>query len=446
MGSNALTQTGLIVLCLVLSAAFSACETAVTTLGRTRTTRMLEAGDWTSRAIRLWAERPREVLITILICNNIVNISASAIATTLAQSLLSEFAATIPWLDPVGVAVFVMTLLLLTFGEITPKTVARDRAESLSPVLMSVVRPFYTLVYPITRFFVLLTDTIGGESDENSVKEEDIEHLVRLAKQDGNLDSERERLLRSVFAFTETQAREVMVPRTDIDFIPCDIALDVLLTRIVNGAHSRMPVYEGNTDNIVGLCYARDLLQFVNARDKAANFDLRRYLRPAKFVPETKPISQLLGEMQQQRIHMSIIVDEFGGVSGLVTLEDIIEQFFGDIQDEFDREEEWMQVLPTGGWRVDARLNFDEFLELIKYEDPSEFEAEDFDTLGGYIAMKTGMIDARGHAFEDLGHRFTVVDATARRIKWVRVEPIQPPAADARLGNSGEFRGLLTQE
>lgn len=440
------SQILLIVLFLVLSALFSACETAVTALGRTRTSRLLERNDWMSRSIRLWAENPREVLITILICNNIVNVSASAFATTVAQRLLDGTSWAPEWLDPVGAAVFVMTMLLLTFGEITPKTLARDRAELFAPVLMTLVRPFYTVFWPATRVFAALTDSIGDAPEPTLVKEEDIEHLVRLAKQDGSLDAERERLLRSVFGFTDTQAREVMVPRTDIDFIDADTPLETLLERIVGGAHSRMPVYEGGVDNIIGLCYARDMLQFVQGVRNDETFDLRRYVRPAKFVPETKPISQLLGEMQQQRIHMAIVVDEFGGVSGLVTLEDIIEQFFGDIQDEFDREEEWVQVLPGGSWRIDARLHFDEFLELINHEDTEEFEGDDFDTLGGFIAKKTGMIDARGHAFEDLGFRFTVVDATARRIKWVRVEPATPPETEGASADGAGPAVSLHQE
>jgi putative hemolysin len=422
---NVVGQSLAIVVCLACSALFSGCETAVTSLGRAKTQRLIEAGGSGGNALRRWAERPSEVLISILICNNIVNITASALATSVSQSLLGGLVGLPAWLNPVAVAVGVMTLLLLTFGEITPKTFARDHAESLAPTMMWLMKPFFFVSRPFTIAFGWFTDLISRGSDATTshlVREEDIEHMVRLAKIDGSLNAERERLLKNVFAFTDTHAREIMVPRTDIQFISSDTTLDALLERIIGGAHSRMPVYEGSTDNVIGLCYARDLLKFVKGYRTNESFELRKHLRPPKFVPETKPISQLLAEMQQQRVHMAIIVDEFGGVSGLVTLEDIIEQFFGDIQDEFDREEEWVQPQPDGSWRIDARMNFNEFLELIEVD--AALDDEDFDTLGGFIAQRTGVIDAKGHAFEELGYRFTILDATPRRIKWVHVQSV----------------------
>lgn len=427
-----------ILACLAASAMFSACETAVTSLGRAKTTRIIEAGGRGGHAMKRWANHPSEVLISILIGNNIVNITASALATSLSQSALQNATSLPDWLDPVAVAVGVMTLLLLTFGEITPKTLARDNAESVAPTLMYLMGPVFFVTRPLTLVFSWFTDrfsraTAGGP-DNFVVKEEDIEHMVRLARQDGSLNTEREKLLRTVFEFTETMAREVMVPRTDIQFISADTPLDDLIQRIIGGAHSRMPVYEGSTDNVIGICYARDMLKFVRGYDHSQTFDLRKHLRPPKFVAETKPISQLLSEMQQQRVHMSVIVDEFGGVAGLVTLEDIIEQFFGDIQDEFDREDEWIQRMPDGSLRIDARLNFGDFLETIGID--THPDDEDFDTVGGFVATRLGVIDARGQSFVEFGHLFTVVESSPRRIRWVRVEAASPSDLE-RSGASG---------
>jgi putative hemolysin len=425
--SDVFNQTLAIIVCLACSAMFSACETAVTSLGRAKTTRIIETGGRFGRAMKRWAERPSEVLISILICNNIVNITASALATSLSQAALQNTNFLPPWLDPVAVAVGVMTLLLLTFGEITPKTLARDNAEVLGPVLMFMMIPFFFVSRPLTAIFGWFTDRVSratsGGVDSFVVKEEDIEHMVRLARQDGSLNNEREKLLRTVFEFTETMAREVMVPRTDIQFISADTPLDDLIQRIIGGAHSRMPVYEGSTDNVIGICYARDMLKFVRGYDHSQPFDLRKHLRPPKFVAETKPISQLLSDMQQQRVHMSVIVDEFGGVAGLVTLEDIIEQFFGDIQDEFDREDEWVQHMPDGSLRIDARLNFGDFLETIGID--TRPDDEDFDTVGGFVATRLGVIDAHGRSFVEFDHLFTVVESSPRRIRWVKVEPAE---------------------
>ncbi|MBU6160352.1 MAG: hemolysin family protein [Myxococcales bacterium] len=438
-----INQALAIVACLACSAMFSACETAVTSLGRAKTTRLIEAGGKTGRAMKRWSERPSEVLISILICNNIVNITASAVATSLSQAALQSANFLPPWLDPVAVAVGVMTLLLLTFGEITPKTLARDNAESVAPALMYLMGPFFFVSRPLTLIFSWFTDRVSsatsGGTDSFLVKEEDIEHMVRLARQDGSLNIEREKLLRTVFEFTETMAREVMVPRTDIQFIAADTPLDDLIQRIIGGAHSRMPVFEGSTDNVIGICYARDMLKFVRGYDHSQAFDLRKHLRPPKFVAETKPISRLLSEMQQQRVHLSIVVDEFGGVAGLVTLEDIIEQFFGDIQDEFDREDEWVQKMPDGSMRIDARLNFGDFLETIGID--THPDDEDFDTVGGFVATRLGVIDAPGESFVEFDHLFTVVESSPRRIRWVRVEPVTNTDAD-RTASTGAVPSL----
>jgi CBS domain containing-hemolysin-like protein len=441
MPEGVLFQASAVVACLIISALVSACETALTSLSRSSIGRIQESSERARSSIQPWVDRPRHVLISILILNNLVNITASALATTLAQTLLHDAGQAFPWLSPVAVAVGVMTLLLLTFGEITPKTLARTHAESAAPVLLWILRPVMFVITPFTLVFAAVTEAMApqqpGETD--TVSEQDIEMLVRLARKDGQLSGLRERLLRSVFSFTDTTAREVMVPRTDVESIPVDISFDALMSITIGGAHSRLPVYEGTIDNVIGLCYVRDLLQIVRNGRSHEPFELRRHLRPARFVPESKPISAVLADMQQYRIHMAIVLDEFGGMAGLVTLEDIIEQFFGDIQDEFDREEEWMLAQPDGSWRVDARHNFSEFADHIGLD--ADVEDEDFDSLGGFIAKHTGTIDARGQSFDAYGFQFTVVDATARRIRWVRVQRLRPqdtaapaPAEEAQEG------------
>lgn len=406
--------------CLVLSAYFSGTETALTSLSPAHARRIMERGGLGSALLARWAEEPLRVLTTILIGNNIVNVAASALATAVSQQLLASGGQSAAIINPVAAAVGVMTLLLLTFGEITPKTLARIHAERIAGPAMLLLMPFHLLFRPVAWIFLKLTRALAGKEHDRVmpfVREEDIEFLVRLGRTEGSISSDRERLLRSVFEFTDTTAREVMVPRTDVVAVPSDAPEAELMERILAAGHSRVPVYEEHIDNIVGLCYAKDLLRFVGQRKGDEKFDVSRYLRRANFVPETKPISELLREMQENRIHMAIVVDEFGGFSGIVTLEDIIEEFFGDILDEYDVEPSWSEPLGEGDWKLDARIHLDEVGELFGVEFPEE---EDLDTLGGFLSKVMGEVANVGAIVEAHGVRFTVLEADARRVRSVR--------------------------
>lgn len=411
-----------IAVCLVLSAVFSGSETALTSLTRANTRQLLDAGG--NRALRLWADRPLEVLVTILIWNNIVNVTASAIATRLAEAALGSIGVALPWLNPIAVAVGVMTLLLLTFGEITPKAIAKSQARVVAPWAMRTLQPFYFVSWPVMRVFLEVTRFVhritGTEPDEDSpIREEDIEFLVRLGRREGTLTGERERLLRSVFEFTDTVTRDVMVPRPDVTFVSCEATHDDLLDVVVRRGHSRMPVYETTVDNVVGIVHARDLLVWQKERAGNEVFNLRKLMRPAKFAPDTKPISELFAELQTARTHLAIIVDEFGGVCGIVTLEDIFEQFFGDIQDEFDHEEEWVTTEADGTLTVDARMHITDFGDIMGLELDDD---DEYDTLGGFVVKQTGDIARVGTIVTQWGLRFTVVAAEKRRIRKVHVE------------------------
>lgn len=421
-----LAETLGIVVCLVLSAVFSGSETTLTALSQTRTRQLLESGGRPAAVLRRWLEEPSAWLTSILIGNNIVNVAASALATSVAQQVLGEWAGQeAAWVSPLAVAVGVMTLLLLVFGEITPKTLARAHHERLAVVVLYVLTPWYVVSWPVTRVFMLLSNRVGRwtntELDGGAphVREEDIEYLVRLGREEGSISSDRERMLRSVFEFTDTTAREVMVPRTDVVALPRQATGKEVLEVVLDAGHSRLPVYDGSIDNIVGLFYAKDLLRLISARPIDADFDLRRSLRQANFVPETKLISELLREMQENRIHMAIVVDEFGGFAGIVTLEDIMEEFFGDILDEYDVESDWLEEGPDGRWRVDARINMEELGEVLGITIEEE---EDIDTLGGYLTKELGEVPRAGAVVDAWGLRMVIEEADARRVRRVLIE------------------------
>lgn len=419
--------------CLVASAFFSGSETALSSVPPIRVRQLIEERGRQGSPLKLWEDKPVYVLYTILIWNNIVNVTASALASQVAEDVMSGLAPGLQIVSPVALAVGAMTLLLLTFGEITPKGLARANAERVVLPVIVILRLFYWLSYPITSGFVRLTTYIGrvsGSSMEpaSSVREEDIEYLVRLARRDGVIETERDRMLRSVFDFSDIPARSVMVPRIDMDCIADNTQLEDLVDRFIAEGHSRLPVYHDSTDNIIGLVYARDILREMNRRAATAEaFSIKNCLREARFVPETKPISRLFAEMQKERVHMVILVDEFGGVSGLVTLEDIIEQFFGDIQDEFDAEDEWIQHISATNIRFDGRVALPEVLQHIGVEAMNEEETDehdDVDTLAGWISKVTGTVARRDTVVEGWGWRFRVVEGDARRIRWVQAEPM----------------------
>ena len=408
-----------IVICLLASAFFSSSETALTSLSGPQAQKLFE--ERSASSLKLWLERPIQVLTTILIGNNIFNITASALATDLANRLLEGTPAS-DWAIPVAVGV--MTFLLLTFGEITPKAIAKRMYKRLSTPMMSMLRVPFVLFYPLTLAFSRMTHGImrmlGNDPTARApfVTAEEIEYMIDLGSREGTFSEDRERMLRSVFEFNDTQVREIMVPRTDAVFLNVDMSLEQIVTTLESCGHSRIPVYEGGVDNIVGIFYAKDLIKLVGRASKV-DFGIRRFLRKPFFIPASKRIADLFSEFQRQRIHMAVVVDEFGGTDGLLTLEDIIEEFFGEIQDEYDIEPEQLLPISDTLLRADARVPIYEIEDYFDVELP---EKEDYETLGGFLLSQSGVVPDQGEemAWEDL--IFRVLEADEKKVITVEIE------------------------
>ncbi len=322
--------------CLVCSAFFSGSETALTSLGRATTQRLLHDGGKSARPLELWAESPSAVLTTILIYNNLVNITASALATEVAHRLMSGVDA--PGISPVAVAVGVMTLLLLTFGEIVPKSLARTHAERIAVPLIRVIRPLHVLVTPLTATFVALARALGAtDSKEPIVNEADLGWLIDLGEAEGSISDEQAKLLQSVFELDDQIASEVMVPLDRVVSVPVDTPLPQLLRVLVAAGHSRIPVHAGEPRNVIGVCYAKDVLRHLAEQGLDGQFNVRQLARPAEHVAQDKRIDELLREMQERRVHLAMVVDSTPTVIGVITLEDIIEELIGEVYDEHDR-------------------------------------------------------------------------------------------------------------
>ncbi|MFU8805424.1 MAG: hemolysin family protein [Bradymonadaceae bacterium] len=422
-----------IFICLVLSAFFSSSETALTSLTEAQTQRLIDEKG--AKSLQLWLDKPIAVLTAILIGNNIFNITASALATSMAVRLLGGTGAA-AWAIPAAVGV--MTFLLLTFGEITPKTIGRLRHQDVARGVMFFLRLPYFLFMPLTIFFTNLSEwqmrLIGSGSEERTgsfVTAEEIQYMIDIGSRDGQFSEDRERMLRSVFEFPDTVVREIMVPRTDMVAISEEMEFDEILKVLLQCGHSRIPVYHETIDELVGVFYAKDVIGLMATGE---SFDIHRFLRKPYFVPESKRITDLMAEFQGQRIHMAIVVDEFGGTAGIITLEDIIEEFFGDIQDEYDIEPSQLVELDENTVRADARIPIYELEEYFDIELP---EHPDYESLGGFLMSQSGTVPAPGDEIFWSNLVFRVVEADAKRVITVEIEKLD-------LSEAGEADELVS--
>lgn len=419
--------------CILASAFFSGSETALTTLNEAKVHQLIELHGQKATPLRLWLERPNRVLTVILLGNNLVNILASALATEVAGSYFQN--------SSLGIAVGVTTFLVLVFGEIVPKTYAKHNSERLALAAIHVVRLLLFAFYPvvlllvgISRFIVRLT---GGRLSppDFAVTEQDIEFLIGLGRREGVLEVEEEQMLHSVLEFSDTVVREVMVPRTNVTAISVDIDRETLLRSIIDAGYSRVPVYEGSLDNVIGLIHAKDLLRELSNGEQT--LDLRALLRPVYYVPETMKISDLLKEFQRRKTHLAVVVDEYGGTAGIVAMEDLIEELVGEIHDEYDVEENRFRSLGEGHYLADARIPVDELGELLGIRFP---ENDSYDTLGGFLIQLRGDLPRVDDRQVWSGLEFIVREADERRL--LKIEVITPTSGETEEDASEEEPSL----
>ncbi len=398
---------------LFLSAFFSGSEIALFSSNKIRIRKLMEEGNKSAEVVNWLLEHPNRLLATILVGNNIVNISATVLATSLAINLFGS--------TGLGIATGAMTFLILVFGEITPKGFAAKNAERIALI---VARPMYLLVnllFPLVRFLTMLTNfmikAIGGEPKEVSpfITEEEIKMLVEMGEEEGVIEREEKEMINSVFEFGDKNAREVMIPRISMDAIDVNSTLEEALKAALKTRHSRLPVYEGSMDNIVGMLHSKDLLHYI--RERRYESTVREILRPVHYVPENKRLDDLLKEFQKTKTHMAIVVDEYGGTAGLVTLEDILEEIVGEILDEYDAVETNIQVLDERTALVEAKTSVGEVNEALSINLPED----EFDTLGGLVFNRFGKVPAPGDKVEIDGITLLVEKMRGRQIAKVKI-------------------------
>ncbi|MFN7133827.1 MAG: hemolysin family protein, partial [Myxococcales bacterium] len=349
-------------------------------------------------------------------------IGSGAIATELAGKIGTPYS--------VALATGVMTFLVLTFCEVIPKTMAKRNAASVAQGVGPVVLLLYYLLYPatwcLTRMTRAMMRLFGTDAQPMApaVTGAEIEYLIDLGSRQGVLDDVKRQLLNSVLEFADLLVREIMVPRTRVIGIEKSASFEEIMKVVRDSEHSRIPVYEEELDNVVGILYVKDLARDLQNGQTAEGFVLERYVRPPFFVPELMKISRLLREFQKRKTHMAVVVDEFGGTSGVVTLEDVVEEIVGEIQDEYDTEEKPIKALPGpgGGFVADGAASLRDVEEVLGVEFPEE---GDYETLGGFLAAVVGKMPTQGSVIVWGGFTFTVRVADERRIQKVEITKIK---------------------
>ena len=430
----------------VLYALFAAADVALVGVRRARLRELAEEGQPIAARIERLASDPVRLSAIAHFGMSLVGFLAVASASIVflpGAGHITHFA--LNWLsvgrDVLALILIVMvaTLFMVIFGQLLPQRLAHHYAEPVALVLAVPFEWFAWLAWPVVRAMMVvahgLADFLGGagESDEASeVLEEEIRTIVEAGEEEGAIEEDEREMIYSIFEFGETLAREIMVPRIDVAAVEADTSMLDVLDVILRAGHSRIPVYSETIDNIIGLLYAKDLLTYL--RDGKTDVPLSKVVRPAYFVPETKKVNALLQDLQQLKVHMVIVVDEYGGTAGLVTIEDILEEIVGEIQDEYDTtEEDSVEYSAPGEIVFNARVNLDDASQVLGVELP----AEGGDTLGGLIYSQLGRVPAVQDEVLIDGIRFTVLSVVGRRIKKVKatrlgLESDEKPPEDGR--------------
>lgn len=328
------------------------------------------------------------------------------------------------------------TVLIVNAGEFLPEALVLRAPEQAALTFAPFVAFLEWLLAPVVQFSLWLSSRVSSPVAGQRVPlvtEEEIKTLVDAGEEGGAIEEDEKDMIYSIFEISETWARELMVPRIDVLALDVETPFTDAVDAMLSAGHSRVPVYEHSIDNVLGILYTKDLLRAYRANKLEGG--LRPLLRPAYFVPETKKANELLAELQQKRIHMAVVVDEYGGTSGLVTLEDIVEEIVGDIRDEYDvNEESYVEQLSETEYIFDARINLDDVNELLKLKLPTD----DSDSLGGFIYGQLGHIPANGEKVATDGAQFEVLVVTGRRIRKVRAVLANGRTATASAGHAAE--------
>ena len=404
-----------IALLVALSAFFSATETAYSFVNKIRIQQSFENGNKKAKNALFVIENFDNALTTILICNNIVNLSCSSIATVLCLHLFGDIGS--------AVATGATTLLVLTFGEVIPKCLAKEHCDSFSLKTAGILRVLMFLLTPFVFIFLKLKSLAlklsGGTEDSPSVTENELKYIVESIEEEGVLEESESEMVRSALDFDEKTAEEIVTPRVDVTFININDSQEKIKDIIIENRYSRIPVYEETVDHIVGILHTRDYLESL-ADGKAP--DLREIMQPPYFVFRTQQLSKILNSFKRTKIHLAIVTDEYGGTLGIVTMEDLLEEIVGEIWDEDEEIEHNYYKIGKGEFLVNGDLELDDMLALFDM-DEDELDSDSV-TVGGFILEHAGTIPHKRQSIEADGFRFTIMEVRDQRIIRVVVKKL----------------------
>lgn len=416
MDSSSIGIIVALVLLVIASAYFSATETAFSSLNKIRLRNMADDGNRKAEATLRLAEDFDRLLSTLLVGNNIVNITAATLGTLFFTKLSPEYGATI--------STVVLTLVILTFGEISPKTIAKEHAEAWAMTSTPFLRVLSTVLRPLTILFSLLQKGIGKlfhASGDRGITEDELITMVSTAEDEGGLDQNESRLIRSAIEFGDMEVEEILTPRVDIVSISDQASAKELDELISSNRFSRIPVWHESIDTIIGMIHEKDF----HEAELGDNDSWKHLISPVIYVTTTSPVADLLYEMQRRKMHMSVVVDEYGGTEGLVTLEDILEELVGEIWDEHDEVVERIRKQEDGSYLISCSASIDDVFQLFDLR-----MDDDMTTLSAWVIDSLGHIPKIGDQFTYENLQVTVTKLQRMRVLEIRVDVLPEAAED----------------
>jgi putative hemolysin len=406
----------ILIVSLGLSAFFSGAEAALLSLPHEKAKQIAEESGLDTWAMKHWLQKPNDILTTILIGNNFVNILIATLSASIAERLFSN--------DALAISVGITTVMILLFGEIAPKTFGRGKSEAVAPFCVVILMGFYYALYPIVKIFMKIIKLVLGENAtvrSRVVTKDDIESMVEMAEEERTIDSKQIDLLNSILEFPSIKVKDIMVPRTSIEAIKKEAKFEDIISLVREVIHSRYPVYQESLDEVLGFLHIKDL-SFVTDAERRT-FDVTKYLKPPFFVYEHMKIQAVFDHMNRKKVHLALVKDENGIVVGMLTLEDIMEEIFGEIQDEHDDEEDEIPGIKSEqGVLVPSTISLRDLYNEFDIKIPLN---DNFSTLNGFLMEQLGnSFPKKGHMVIWDGYSFELVRVKNSEIKEVKIKSV----------------------
>lgn len=413
MDESLIIRFVLLIILLICSAFFSGCEAAFFSLSGIKINNLKENNKYSGQLVASLLEDPKKLMVTIYIGNELVNVGVAALVTSISISFFGS--------KGIALAIGLGIFLLLFFGDITPKTFTIKHAEKFSLLVSRQLKFFYTFVFPVQWIITKITKVVVNfletqKTDNHIITEEEFHTLVSIGENEGVLESDEKEMIHNVIRFGETTAEEIMTPRVDIFSLNADDDLETVFPKIQEKFFSRIPVYEKSADNIIGILYIKDLQRY--NRKQKSNIKIRKLIHSPFFIPGSKKMHELLKEFQKSKRHMAIVLDEYGALAGLVTLEDVLEELVGDIKSEMRNDDSFIIKKNDFKYSLSSMLKVEKFNKEFKASLPED----EFDSIGGFVFGLFGRVPLWGESVTHGNFKFTVEKIKGPRILKIIME------------------------